>query len=87
MTENTNRIVIYGASWCPDARRSRAFLDENGITYTWVDIDKDAEAKAFVKETNNGQVVVPTIFFPDESILVEPSNSELAAKVGLFEEV
>lgn len=87
MTENANTIVVYGASWCPDARRSRAFLDENSIAYSWIDIDEDPEAKAFVKKTNNGQVVVPTIVFPDESILVEPSNPELAAKVGLFEGV
>ncbi len=87
MTENTNTIVVYGASWCPDARRSRAFLDDNGIHYTWIDIDENAEAKAFVKKTNNGTVVVPTIVFPDESILVEPSNPELAAKVKLFEGV
>ena len=34
-------IVVYGAHWCPDCRRSKQFLGEHQIPYTCVDIDED----------------------------------------------
>jgi glutaredoxin-like protein len=80
MSDKEQSILVYGAMWCPDTVRSRKFLDDNGIAYTWLDIDHDKEAKEFVRKTNNGQVVIPTIVFPDGSILVEPSDEALGAK-------
>lgn len=76
-------IVLYGAHWCPDCRRSKQFLGENRIPYKWVDIVQDKEGEMFVVEKNNGKRIIPTIVFPDKSILVEPSNAELAAKLNL----
>jgi mycoredoxin len=80
MSGPSKRIVVYGASWCPDARRARRFFDEHGLEYTWIDIDEDAAARDFVKQKNGGQVIIPVIVFPDISTLVEPSNYELAKK-------
>lgn len=81
MNAQAERIVVYGASWCPDARRARRFFDEHGVDYTWIDIDQDSEARDFVKEVNRGQIVVPVIVFPDGAILVEPTNDELAKEI------
>ena len=47
----------------------------------WIDIDEDNEANNFVRETNGGKIVIPVIVFNDKSILVEPSNYELAKKM------
>ena len=76
-------ITVYGTSWCPDVLRTRQFLDQHGIAYNWVDIDKNPEARAFVEKVNNGYRSVPTIVFADESTLTEPSASELRQKLGL----
>jgi glutaredoxin-like protein len=81
MSEEAGRILIYGASWCPDATRSRKYFDDNGIAYQWLDIDEDAAAEKFVRSRNKGRVVVPTILFSDGSVLVEPSDEELARKL------
>jgi glutaredoxin len=81
MTAHSERIVVYGASWCPDARRARRFFDDQGVDYTWIDIDEDSESSKFVRETNGGQIVIPVIVFPDQSVLVEPSNYELTKKM------
>ena len=81
MNDTSQRIVLYGAEWCPDARRARRFLEEHKIEYHWIDIDADNQARAFVKNVNVGQVIIPVIVFPDESILIEPSNDELARKM------
>lgn len=76
-------ITIYGAYWCPDCRRSKQFLGEHQIPYKWVDIEQDKEGEAYVLQKNDGKRIIPTIEFEDGSILVEPSNAELAAKLGL----
>jgi thioredoxin reductase (NADPH) len=82
MAKTTN-ITVYGAHWCPDCRRSKQFLGEHQIPYNWVDIEQDKEAEQYVLERNGGKRIIPTIEFADDSILVEPSNAELAAKLGL----
>ena len=72
----------YGTNWCGDCRRSKLFLDTYGLVYDWVDIEQDAEAALKVMEINGGRSV-PTIVFRDGSILVEPSNAELAQQLGV----
>ncbi len=76
-------ITIYGAYWCPDCRRSKIFLGDRQIPYTWVNIEEDKEGEAHVLQRNNGKRIIPTIEFADGSLLVEPSNAELARKLGL----
>lgn len=80
---NTQKeITVYGADWCPDCRRAKRILDERKVQYSWVDIDKDHVGEKFVINTNRGNRSIPTIVFGDGSILVEPSNPELIAKLG-----
>jgi thioredoxin reductase (NADPH) len=76
-------ITMYGTNWCSDCKRSKQFFGEQRITYKFVDIDGDPEATAFVERYNNGRHIIPTIVFEDGSILSEPSNAELAARLGL----
>jgi len=83
MNSAQERIILYGAHWCPDCRQSKQFLGENQIPYEWVDIEKNKAGENFVVEKNNGKRIIPTIVFPDGSFLVEPSNAELATKLNL----
>lgn len=76
-------IRVYGTRWCGDCHRARRLLDRSKIAYEWIDIDRDREAEQFVRQHNNGNRSVPTILFDDGSALVEPSNAELAGKLGL----
>jgi glutaredoxin-like protein len=79
----SDSIILYGTPWCGDTIRTRNFFDNNKIAYHWIDINQDAEARKFVEQTNHGNRSVPTIVFPDGSILVEPSLLELKEKIGL----
>ncbi|PKO20918.1 MAG: hypothetical protein CVU38_17480, partial [Chloroflexi bacterium HGW-Chloroflexi-1] len=83
MTAGKPSIIVYGTTWRPDCRRSKQFLGEHRVQYTWIDIEGDAAARAEVERLNNGNQSVPTIVFPDDSKLVEPGNDELARKLGL----
>lgn len=76
-------IIVYGTNWCGDCIRAKHFLDANKISYVWIDIDKDQEAEKLVIEVNNGYRSVPTILFSDGSILIEPSNLQLAIKLKI----
>lgn len=76
-------ITVFGAPWCPDCRRSKQFLGEQHIPFVWVDIDQDEEGRTRVQEVNGGKQIIPTIVFQDGSILVEPSNAELGAKLSI----
>ncbi len=76
-------IVLYGTPWCGDCKRSRRLLETNGVPYHYVDIETDPAATAVVERLNDGRQSVPTIVFSDGSVLVEPSNKVLAAKLGL----
>ena len=80
---NTPEITLYGAYWCPDCRRSKQFLGEHQFPYNWVDIEQDKAGEEYVIQKNDGKRIIPTIEFDDGSILVEPSNAELATKLGL----
>jgi thioredoxin reductase (NADPH) len=76
-------LTLYGAVWCEDCKRSKKFLGEQRVHYNWVDIEQNADGLALVERVNKGKRIIPTIVFEDGSILVEPSNADLAAKLGL----
>ena len=77
------KIVMFSTSWCSDCSRAKYILDEYGIEYINIDVDQDQAGLAFVKDVNQGKRIVPTIVFPDKTILVEPSNQMLAEKLEI----
>ena len=81
MTEQ--RIRMFGAPWCPDCKRAKQFLGEQRIPYDWIDVDENPDGMRYIEEINNGKHTIPTIVFPDGSILVEPSDAELAEQLGI----
>jgi thioredoxin reductase (NADPH) len=78
-----SKLTVYGAPWCSDCKRAKKFLGEQRVHYSWVDVEQDAEGLALVERTNKGKRIIPLIVFADGSTLIEPSNAELAAKLGL----
>jgi thioredoxin reductase (NADPH) len=76
-------ITLYGTNWCSDCKRTKKFLGEQRVIYSFVDIENDASGMRLVEEKNDGKHVIPVIVFADGSHLIEPSNAELAAKLGL----
>lgn len=73
---------MYGTQWCPDCARAKRIFSQHKIEFTWHDIEQDKEAVAYVEKVNKGFKSVPTIVFPDGSVLVEPSNAVLEEKLN-----
>lgn len=80
-TEHPSSIVMYFTTWCPDCHRARRVLESEQIPFVDVDIDRDPQAQRFVQDVNRGNRSVPTIIFPDGTLLVEPTNEQLARKL------
>lgn len=77
-------ILLYGADWCPDCRRAKAYLKENNIDFTFIDVDLDKEATAKVEAINNGKRIIPTVIIKGKSH-TNPDNSKLASVLGINE--
>ncbi|UOZ10284.1 MULTISPECIES: glutaredoxin domain-containing protein [unclassified Amycolatopsis] len=75
------KLTVYGASWCPDVKRSRALLDREGVEYSYVDVEADAAAEARVRSLQDGERRIPTIVWDDGTFLVEPSDAELGSRL------
>jgi len=79
----TDKIILYGTTWCGGSRRCRLLLDHHGIPYQWVNIDQDEKSGKLVESLNQGNRSVPTVVWPDGSKLTEPTEEELAKKLGV----
>ncbi|MDD2921297.1 MAG: glutaredoxin family protein [Anaerolineales bacterium] len=77
---NPSQIVMYTTEYCSDCRRAKAYFDAKKIPYLKVGLEGNDEATEFIIKVNNGAQSVPTIIFPDGSVMVEPSLSELNQK-------
>ncbi|HEX2997899.1 MAG TPA: glutaredoxin family protein [Anaerolineales bacterium] len=79
-TTTPTQIVMYTTEYCPDCVRAKKFFEANNIPYLRVALEGNMKATEFVIQVNHGYRSVPTIIFPDGSILVEPNSEELKAK-------
>ncbi len=73
---------MYSTTWCGYCRRLKLQMDQAGVDYRVVDIERDPEAAAFVEGVNGGNQTVPTVRFPDGTALTNPPFAVVAAKVA-----
>jgi mycoredoxin len=81
---NPSQIVMYTTESCSDCYRVKAFFEANGIEYKRIALEENEDAAEFVMRVNNGLKSVPTIIFPDGSMLVEPTWEELKGKFPIL---
>lgn len=79
-TRQPHEIVMYSVDWCPDCKRAKFFFKRNQISVIEVNVEADEQGASFVREINSGSRSVPTIIFPDGTVMVEPSTQELSEK-------
>lgn len=75
------KVILYGSPVCGMVPGVRSSLERAGVTYEYVDIAQDPEARRRVREINHGYETVPTLVFPDGGTLTEPSSGELQARL------
>lgn len=77
------RVRVIGYTWSPRGHEVRDFLARSRIPYLWIDYEHNEAARVEVAELGLGTRSLPLLRFSDGTDLVDPSDEELAAKVGL----
>jgi glutaredoxin len=71
-------IIVYGANWCEDTRRTLRHLRRLGVQHRYLNVDEDLDALRGATALNGGQRRTPTV---DLGVggppLVEPANDML----------
>ena len=75
-------LTMYTTQWCAFCRRLKSQLARDGITMTEVDIERDPAAAEYVMGVNGGNQTVPTVVFPDGSVLVNPSAVQVKKRMA-----
>ena len=71
-------IIVYGANWCDDTRRSLRHLRRLGVPHEYVNIDEDLDALDRAKALTGGERRTPIIDLDlGGAPLVEPDNDSL----------
>ncbi len=73
-------LTVYGAGWCGDCHRTRRFLDREGIAYRYVDLGDDPTAQRLLDDA--GLRAIPVVVTTGGTVLIEPSDNELAAALA-----
>lgn len=81
-------IRVIGLLWSSKSHETRDFLARNGIPYQWLDAESDQEARRLVdyvrsKDNTTTTPHLPILIFQDGSHLTEPTNAQIAEKIGL----
>jgi mycoredoxin len=82
MTAVVERITMYSTPWCGYCHRLKNALDRAGIAHEVVDIEADPAAADFVMSINGGNQTVPTVAFPDGTVLTNPTLNEVQAQLS-----
>jgi thioredoxin reductase (NADPH) len=76
-------VRVVGSRWSPQSFVTRDFLSRNQVPYQWVDLEQDAQMRALVSAGSDETPRLPVVLLTDGTMLVAPSNSELATRVGM----
>ena len=77
-----SELTMYSTTWCGYCRRLKLQLDEAGIAYREIDIERNPDAADFVEKVNNGNQTVPTMLYPDGSTATNPSLAQVKAALA-----
>ena len=75
-------MTMYSTTWCGYCRRLKLQMDQAGIEYREIDIERDPEAAAFVEGVNGGNQTVPTVVFADGTAVTNPPFAFVRDKVA-----
>src|SRR5215475_12146751 len=76
-------LRVIGPRWSQNDYQVRDFLSRNQIPYVWLDPEKNDEAIQLLEQYKLNDRKLPAVLFPDGTSLVQPSQTELAGRIGL----
>jgi len=76
-------LRVVGPRWSLEDHLVREFLSRNQVPYVWVDPERDGQAFDLLARYKLDDSRLPAVLFPDGAALVQPTQQQLAEKVGL----
>ena len=79
-------LRVLGERWSPRSYELREFLARHQVPFRWLDVekaDRDTEVEAAIRMLGSEASRLPAVLFPEGTQLMEPSNNELAERIGL----
>lgn len=76
-------IRLVGHRWSPAAFDLRYYLSRNLVPYEWLDVEQNPAARELMAQAGLADADLPTVVFPDGTVLVKPNHQQVAEKVGL----
>jgi len=76
-------IRVIGNRWSPHSHQTKDFLARNQVPYQWMDIELSEEAQQLAAYANCDKLHLPLILLSDGSSLMQPTNIQIAEKIGL----
>jgi len=82
-TPEFHGMKLIGYQYAPKSHEIKDFLAGNLFPYLWLDVESDERAKELLELHGKDTKDLPIMVFEDGTVLCQPSNSELASKLGL----
>ena len=76
-------IRVVGHQWSAQSHQVKSFLARNLVPFQWLDIEIDEEARHLLELSGSDDSQLPLVLFPDGPSLTQPTNLEIAEKIGL----
>ena len=76
-------IRLVGHRFSARAHEVKDYLARNQLPYRWLDIETDPEAAGLAASAGVDAVAAPLVVLADGATLVNPTNAEIAERVGL----
>ncbi len=80
-------VVLIGSKHSADTLRLKEFLARNSHPFTYLELDQDSPAEQLLGRFKIHREQIPVLIGRDQSPMRNPTNAELAARLGLNAEI
>jgi thioredoxin reductase (NADPH) len=80
--QSTDETRVIGHRWSAPSFATRDFLARNAVPFRWFGVDDD-ESQRLLEAAEVDGSTLPVVITPDGTVMVAPSEADLADKVGL----
>ena len=81
-SSSTPAVTMYTTTWCGYCKRLKRMMQDDGIVFAEVDIEKTPGTAEIVEKVNNGNQTVPTLVFRDGTAMTNPSLAKVKEKLA-----
>ena len=76
-------VRLLGHQWSPRSHEIKSFLASNLISYHWIDVDRDPDARRLMKAADLDDAHLPALLFDDAgAVLRNPEPRQVAERLG-----